>query len=149
MEVHVEASAAGVVCVRVDSPGHPSADTFTSLPTPSGTPFPALPDGCARVLRGSVVVWIPPTPSADPELGVCVLSVRHGGSKVAMALTGEAEWLRRRWSRGELQAKLEAAYPHLPTAWLRRVAVAMEEKGGDGPGLRVRCTFSLAYGEHA
>lgn len=141
LEVVVESSKLGVICNLMDPVSHPSA--LADLPTPSGTPFRAVPEGFDGPLTGCAVHFFPPGPDKVPGMGQASASIRHGGSEIAFSVTGEAGWMREERTEEEWVASLEASLPHLPRAWLRRTAQAARDRA-KADELRVRCAPQLA-----
>lgn len=139
MHVKVTHSVIGILCALVDSPGHPS--TFAAMDTPSGEPFHGTPDGFDGPLDGCITGFVMPAPDGPREIGFCALSVRHGGAEVSLAITGDAAALRALGAtpEDEIRGRLEAAYPQLPSAWLRQTAEVLHDRAV-ADDLRVRCS---------
>lgn len=113
------------MCSLVDSISHPSA--IATLHTPSNTPFAALPEGFTGAADGVMFHQVIPRPDGPQSIGACAVSVRHGGSEVVINMSLDEKKVAGMRSAAEVEALLAAAYPQLPSAWLRKLAETVKD----------------------
>lgn len=135
MSVAIKTSKAGIISTLIHPSGHPS--TYATLPTPSGTPFHAVPKDFDGPHSGCAVHFIRPGPNKVKGVGVCFVGVRHGGSEIDLSVTGEAGWLMEQRTEEELLAAFEISLPHVPCAWLQQMAQFIHQRRM-GNDLRIR-----------
>lgn len=145
LRVTIETSKVGIISTLMIPSGHPS--TYSTLPTPSGAPFHAVPEDFVGPLDGCAVHFFAAAPDKVKGMGRCTASVRHGGSEVVFTITGEAEWLQEPHTEEELLAAFEVSLPNVPRAWLQRTAQAVRDRRAANE-LRVRCASSRRECRH-
>eukprot|EP00892_Ulva_mutabilis_P004958 jgi/Ulvmu1/2834/UM143_0006.1 len=128
-------STLGAVSISMSSAGSPFS--YASLLTTAGHHFKLLPPDFTGPLGGSIVSFAPPSKGNPENLGMAGFTVRQGGRRLQLTIAARKEWFWEERSQGELLAAFEAAYPHLPRAWLQEASEAVHEQVQRGQ-LRVR-----------